>query len=123
MSKQRGLTLIEVLISLAILAAVAGSLLVLMGQHARQAAAIEDRMLARIAAENAMVSYVAAKQSGQVADLAGDIEIGTRAFRFEIDRSTAPLEGFEIVTAEVRLGRDGQILSTLSTLRESEAAQ
>lgn len=122
MRSQRGMTLIEVLVALAILTAVVGSLLVLMGQHARQAAAIEDRVLARVAAENALTSYMAARREGQPADIAGEEEIGGRTFRFEIDREASPLEGFELVTSEVRLDRRGQVLASLTTLQPGERA-
>lgn len=123
MRKQQGLTLIEVLVALAVLSSIVGSILVLMGQHARQAAAIEDRALARIAAENAMTAYVAAKRSGQPADISGETEIAGRSFLYEIDRGPAPLEGFEMVETEVRLGREGQVLAVLTTMRAVEVTQ
>ena len=122
MKGEKGLTLIEVLIALAILASVVGSLLVLMGQHTRQAAALEDRMLARIAAENALTLYVAAKDEGSAADLGGAMEINGREFRFEISRARSPIQGIELVTSEARIGREGQGLASLTTLRPGEAA-
>ncbi|MEM9838282.1 MAG: type II secretion system minor pseudopilin GspI [Pseudomonadota bacterium] len=120
MGKQRGLTLLEVLVALAVLSAVLGSLLMLIAQHTRQAAKLEDRMLARIVAENAMASYIAAKQTNREADLEEEVELSGRTFQFEIDRGSAPIEGFETVTADVRLGRDGQVLATLSTLQPAQ---
>ncbi|GGY52720.1 type II secretion system minor pseudopilin GspI [Parvularcula lutaonensis] len=123
MRDQKGLTLIEVLVALAVLSSIVGSILVLIGQHTRHAAAIEERALARIVAENAMVAYVAAKRSGQPADLSGEEEIAGRAFTYVIDRSPAPLEGFETVETNVRIGRDGQVLATLSTLRAVEGLE
>lgn len=122
MPRQKGFTLIEVLVATAILAAVVGSVMVLIGQHARQAAALEDRLMARIAAENAMAAYVIARAERAQADLSGDIEISGHTYRFEIDRSPSPLEGFEVVTVDVRLGRDGQVLATLSTIRPGARA-
>lgn len=120
MRNQRGLTLLEVLVALAVLSAVLGALLMLMAQHTRQASLLEDRMLARIVAENAMASYVAAKRTNRDADLLEDVELSGRAFRFEIKRERAPIQGFETVTTDVRLGRDGQVLATLSTLQPSQ---
>ena len=122
MKGEKGLTLIEVLIALAILASVVGSLLVLMGQHTRQATALEERMLARIAAENALTLYVASKDEGSAADLGGEMEINGREFHFEISRSRSPIQGIELVTSEARVGRDGQVLASLTTLRPVEAA-
>jgi len=118
MRNQKGLTLIEVLVSMAILSAVIGSLLVLLGQQTRQAGYLEQRMLARIVAENALADFMAAKLTNREADLSGEVELSGWEFFYAVDRAAAPLEGFETVTTEVRLGRDGQVLATLSTLRE-----
>lgn len=122
MRNQKGLTLIEVLVSLAVLSAVVGSILVLMGQHTRQAARLEERMLARIAAENALTAFVIAKKEEDAPDIQGDVAVGERAFRFEIERATAPLQGYELVRADVRKGRDGQVLASLTTLQKTELA-
>lgn len=122
MRSEKGLTLIEVLVALAVLATIIGSLLVLMGQHTRQAAALEDRLLARIAAENALTLYAASKDEGSAADLSGEFELSGRAFHFAIRREASPIQGIELVTSEARIGRDGQVLATLTTLRPVEAA-
>lgn len=114
---QKGLTLIEVLVALAVISTVIGSLLVLMSQQTRQASYLEDRMLARIVAENALADFMAAKQTNREADLAGEVELSGREFFYSVDRNSASLEGFETVTTEVRLGRNGQVVATLSTLR------
>lgn len=119
MPRQKGMTLLEVLVALAIMSAVVGSLLVLMGQHARQAARLEERMLARIVAENALAGYIAARRTNREADLAGEVELSDRRFRFEIDRGPASVGGFESVTAEVRMDRDRQVIATLTTLRRN----
>ncbi|NRA30101.1 MAG: type II secretion system minor pseudopilin GspI [Parvularculaceae bacterium] len=116
-AQQMGLTLIEVLVALAVLSAVIGSLLVLLSQQTRQASYLEDRMLARIVAENALTDFMAAKQTNREADLAGEVELSGREYFYSVDRSPANLEGFETVTTEVRLGRNGQVVATLSTLR------
>ena len=120
MRNEKGLTLIEVLIALAILGAVLGSLLVLMGQHTRQAARLEERMLARIVAENALADYIAATLTNREADAEGETDLSGREFRFEIDRGEAPIEGFETISVEVRVGRSGQVLATLATMRPGE---
>lgn len=120
MRDARGFTLIEVLIALAILAGVIGSLLVLTSQHTRQAARLEERMLARIVAENSLANFIAARQTNRDADLQGDAEISGVSFRFEIERRRAPIQGFELVTTEVRQGRDGQVLATLTTLQRAQ---
>ncbi|MCQ8185059.1 type II secretion system minor pseudopilin GspI [Parvularcula maris] len=117
MSDQRGLTLIEVLVAMTVLALVVGSLLVLIGQHTRQAAALEDRLMARIAADNALASYIIAREEGARVDLRSEEEIGGRTIYIEIGRSNAPLEGFELVEASARLSRDGQVLASYQTIR------
>ena len=54
-NRQKGLTLVEVLVALAILGAVAGSVLTLISQNARFIAAAETRMMAGILLDNKMV--------------------------------------------------------------------
>lgn len=120
MRNEKGLTLIEVLVATAILAAVVGSLLVLISQHTRQAAALEDRMLARVAAENALTLYVTARDEGAAADVRGDVELSGRSFFYEISRQQAPIQGLELVTSQARVGRDGQVLASLTTLRPAD---
>lgn len=121
-NRQGGFTLIEVLVALAILAMVVGSLLVLIGQHTRRAAALEERMLARIAAQNALSEYVMAKAEGAAANIQGDEELSGITFRYDIDRDESPIQGFELVTADVQIGRDGQVLASLSTLVNANGA-
>ncbi|MEM9809647.1 MAG: type II secretion system minor pseudopilin GspI [Pseudomonadota bacterium] len=116
---QRGLTLIEVLVALAVLSLVAGSLLILMGQQVRQATIIEERMLARIVAENALSSYIAARQIGADTDPQGEEDIDGRVFSFRIRRQDAPIEEYETVVVEVRLSRDGQVIASLETLQRA----
>ncbi|NNU17108.1 type II secretion system minor pseudopilin GspI [Parvularcula sp. ZS-1/3] len=122
MRNQKGLTLIEVLVSLVVLSTVVGSILVLMSQQTRQAARLEERMLARIAAENALTAFVIAKKEQNAPDVQGDIAVGDLGFRFEIDREAAPLQGYELVRADVRKARDGQVLASLTTLQKSQVA-
>lgn len=53
--RQRGMTLVEVLVALLILGMVAGAVLALIGQNTRFVAGAEDQMLAGILADNLMV--------------------------------------------------------------------
>ncbi|MEO1041004.1 MAG: type II secretion system minor pseudopilin GspI [Pseudomonadota bacterium] len=117
-SNQRGLTLIEVLVALAILSMAVGSLLVLLSQHSRNAAAMEERALARIVVENALVAYVAASTDGDAKVLEGEEDIGGRQFLWEIDREVSEIQGFERVDVSARLDGNQQIIAGLSTLQK-----
>ena len=58
-SGERGLTLVETLVALAILGAVAAAVLALISQNARFAAAAEDRVLAGMLVDNLMTEDLA----------------------------------------------------------------
>ena len=116
-SDQRGLTLIEVLVALTVLSLAVGSLLILLSQHSRNAAALEDQALARIVAENALVGYVGAVKTGDAKRLEGEQTIGDRIFVWEIDRERSSVSGFEKVEASVRLEDREQVLASMTTLQ------
>lgn len=111
---QRGLTLIEVLVSIAILAAAVGAVLVLMATQTRGAAALSDKAAARIAAENAMVAIMVGEATGQTPS--GTEVIAGREFAWEASRGTSPLPRIDTVTVSVRLDGGEQVLAGLSTL-------
>ncbi|MEE4208523.1 MAG: type II secretion system protein [Parvularcula sp.] len=113
---KRGMTLIEVLVALMILSGVVGSVLVLISQHTRQAAGLEERMLARIEAENALALYLAQRELGRPAELTGDIDRAGQTFRFALKRQAAPIQGWELVTSEVRIEDREQVLASFTTL-------
>lgn len=109
---QRGLTLIEVLVALAVLGSAIAAILVLMGNQARAAAALSDDTLARIVAENVMVAGV----TGQAEGRTGSETIGGRAFDWSLDQGTGPIQGTLRVEVEVADAKTGQVLAQLGTL-------
>jgi general secretion pathway protein I len=114
---QRGLTLIEVLVALAVLSAVVGSIMVLIGQHTRQASALEDRMLARIVAENALAERIAERSDGGEQRRGGEVELAGRSFRFAFETQPSTLQNHTVETVSVRKEESQQVLASISTLR------
>ncbi|MBB4657620.1 type II secretion system minor pseudopilin GspI [Parvularcula dongshanensis] len=112
---QRGLTLIEVLVALAVLATAIGAILVLMGNQSRGAAALADNALARIVAENAMVEVVTGESEQE--EPQGTQEIAGRTFAWQAARVASPIPETQLLTVEVTRDRGGQVLATLSTLK------
>ena len=112
--RQAGLTLIEVLVAIAVLAGAVGAVMVLMATQARGAAALGDKAVARIVAENAMVAVVIGEETGR--SPSGLTEIARREFAWSAARGPAPLPGMEILTVSVRLDDGTQELAGLSTL-------
>lgn len=119
-SRQSGLTLIEVLVAIAILAGAVGAVIVLMATQARGASALSDQALARIAAENAMVAVMIGEAEGT--SPSGTEEIAGRAFAWEAARTRAPMPGLQAVTVTVRREDSEQVLAGLSTLTELREA-
>lgn len=109
-------TLIEVLVALAVLGAIASSAIALIGQNTRYIASAEDRMLASIIADNAMVEALSL----------GVIELGETQTpidfaggRWSATRIVADSGAAGLVQVEIAVTRAGgaQTLSRVMTLR------
>ncbi|WP_370337743.1 type II secretion system minor pseudopilin GspI [Parvularcula marina] len=113
---ERGLTLIEVLVAILILGTAVASLLALTGQQTRNADALRENMLARIAAENVMVATMLAEDRNQRDDQ-GTAEIAGRSYDWQVIRREGPLEGLDILTVEISdPAQGGRVLATMGTL-------
>lgn len=109
-------TLIEVLVALAVLGAIASSAIALIGQNTRYVASAEDRMLASIIADNAMVEALSI----------GVIELGETQTpldfaggRWSATRIVANSGVAGLVRVEIAVTRAGgaQTLARVMTLR------
>ncbi len=75
-NSQRGVTLVETLVALAVMGLIIGALMVLIGQNARFAASKRDKTMAQIAADNLMVEAMVLTAALEAGETEGEIEIG-----------------------------------------------
>lgn len=80
--KQRGVTLVETLVALAVMGLVIGALMVMIGQNTRFAASMRDKTMAQIAVDNLMVEAMVLSSALETGDSAGEVEIGGRTFSY-----------------------------------------
>lgn len=100
-SSVEGFTLVEVLVAILILSTLMATTLALVSQSTANVDRMRSDVLARIAAENALVDVTLAARTG-VREEQGVEEISASAFAWTASRRPAPVSGFEIVTIEVR---------------------
>ncbi len=81
--KQRGVTLVETLVALAVMGLIIGALLVLIGQNSRFAASMRDKTMAQIAADNLMVEAMVLSSALETGETEGEIEVGEQPLRFK----------------------------------------
>lgn len=119
MRNERGFTLIEVLVALVVLGAIASAAIALISQNTRYVAAAESRVIASIVADNAMVEALslALIEAGAVStetDFAGE--------RWAITREVAAagVEGILRVDVSVRRAGATQVLARAVTLRPAQ---
>lgn len=97
---ERGLTLVETLVALAILGAVATAVLALIGQNTRFAAASEDRLLAGMLLDNLMTEDLGRLSPLERGESEREAEFGGR--RWLIERNVVEAVG-GLVRIEIKI--------------------
>ncbi len=120
---QRGVTLVETLVALAIMGLVTTSILVLIGQNTRFTASAQDRTYASIAADNLMVEALAHSGPVETGEETGDVEVAARHWRYRrVVTQTGASDLFRIdiqIFADAQDGDSDQVIARISTLRRA----
>ncbi len=113
--QQRGITLVETLVALAIMGLTTAATLSLIGQNTRYIADAEDRAFASIAVDNLMVESLALS-SIELGDETGPVTVGDRTWTFTRRIEESPVDGLLVV--EIDIARDsGQVVASATSLR------
>ncbi len=113
---QRGLTLVETLVAMAILAAVSLSAFAMLSQGANFAASERDRLAASIVADNLMVEAMLKETAPDLGEDKGEVEFAGRTFEWSTVVSDSGEELRRIELA-VRLQGSPQTLARIETVR------
>lgn len=113
---QHGLTLVETLVAMAILAAVAISAYALLSQGANFAASERDRLAASIVADNLMVEELLRQAPPDLGEDTGEVEFAGRIFEWSSTVSEAG-EDLRRIEYKVRLQGFEQTLARLETVK------
>ncbi|MEM9988760.1 MAG: type II secretion system minor pseudopilin GspI [Pseudomonadota bacterium] len=122
---EKGITLIEVLVSILILGTVIASLLSLLTVHTANITSLQQNVLARIVAENAMVEVVTNHKAGRRSSGVGDVALAGQNFYWEVLLSPSPYEGLDTITLIVKEGEDedDRVLTEIRTLLSQEGGR
>jgi len=118
--QQRGVTLVETLVALAVMGFVISGLLVLVGQNTRFAASMEDRTFASIAADNLMVEALTLNSAAEKGETEGEIAVGERTWSFHRTVSETPVEGLVRIDIEITFVDGEQVLASSTAMRRVE---
>ncbi len=117
--RQRGLTLVETLVAMAILAAVSISAFALLSQGANFAANERDRLAASIVADNLMVEELLRAAAPDLGERSGEIEFAGRVFEWSAVVSDGG-EELRRIALTVRLNGSPQTLARAETLKVAQ---
>lgn len=114
---QRGFTLVEVLVALAIMASVAAAILALIAQNTRFVASTEEQMIAGLAADREMVELLARSAPLERGDEQGARELAGRTFVVMRTVTEIAIEGLVRIDVEIRDQSGRQVLASATTIK------
>ncbi len=117
-SRQKGVTLIETLVALAVMGFVISALLVLVGQNSRFSASMRDKTMAAIAADNLMIKAMVLQEALETGESEGEVSVGDYSMKFRrdvIEIGVADIRRIEITILD---SQNGQILARSSSMRK-----
>ena len=114
--QQRGITLIETLVALAIMSLTTVSILVLVGQNTRFAAQSLERTYASIAVDNKMVEALALSGPFELGVEQGALVIAEREFEYRTTIAETGVNGLIRIDVDI-LNDGGQVIAHAQSLR------
>lgn len=122
MSDQRGFTLMEALVAVAVFATAAMGLISLNTNSVRISSELETRTLARLVAENVAVETVTDPQTQIVGRTVGEENQRRRSFEWE--RTIAPSQRGGLIEVSIRVRMKGEeaVVSEVTLLHRIERA-
>lgn len=118
-SKQRGVTLVETLVALAVMGLIIGALLVLVGQNSRFAAAMRDKTMAQIAADNLMVEAMVLTSALEAGETEGEVNVGGAVMRYT--RTVADAGVGDVLRIDIQVAAEnGQTLARAVSMRRPQ---
>lgn len=118
---QKGFTLIEALVALVALGLVVGGALTLVVQNARFIATAEDRLAARILADNLMVEALAVSSPLAREEASGETLFAGRNLNWRRVVIETGVDGVVRIDIEVRRGENGQTLAAATSLKRERS--
>ena len=118
-AQQRGVTLVETLVALAIMGLVTAGILILVGDNTRFTADARDRVFASIVADNLMVELLASTETDLAIGLTAEPTfLAGRNWFYEQTITETGVETIVRIDILVRTQEGGQVIARASTLRE-----
>lgn len=115
--RQKGLTLVEVLIALAILSLVASSIVALIGQNTRFIADQEEKMLAGMLADAAIVERLAQRAALDRGEKIEERAFANRSWNVRTTIAETGVAGVLRIDAEIMGAAGPQVLARATTLK------
>ena len=119
-NKQRGITLVETLVALAVMGFLITAMLAMVSQNIRFAGIMQDRTLAAIAADNRMVEALSLPDTFKLGARDGDIEVAGRTMRYQQVTTETGVNGVIRIDISIFAENSEQVLARATSMRRAQ---